>query len=205
MRKFLSARKSAKHKKRVNRKLQHSGINYFSRDEFVETLQLTRSHSISSKLGTGAQLESKSHVYQCSGAVYEGSWLGGFRHGMGKITWTSGAFYSGRWAFGQPSGTGTLQFANKAVNGQVDVYTGSFANNTLCGHGKYSHANGTVYEGQWQIDRCQSTTHCRLVRPASEEATLISAWLQHRPRSPPREQSEARWVRQHRLGRPRFR
>ena len=44
----------------------------------------------------------KTHKYK-SGAVYEGSWLGGFRHGHGTMKWPDGATYTGTWSFNEPS------------------------------------------------------------------------------------------------------
>lgn len=40
-------------------------------------------------------LESAKHVYKTSGNTYDGQWLGGFRHGQGKIVFTDGAWYEG--------------------------------------------------------------------------------------------------------------
>ena len=41
-----------------------------------------------------------------SGAVYEGSWKGGFRDGYGTMTWDDGAKYQGDWAMGKAHGNG---------------------------------------------------------------------------------------------------
>jgi hypothetical protein len=41
--------------------------------------------------------EKRRHEYVCTGAVYEGEWLGGLRHGQGTITWKDGAKYEGAW------------------------------------------------------------------------------------------------------------
>lgn len=38
-----------------------------------------------------------------SGAMYDGEWKGGFRHGFGKMRWKDGAEYIGQWRFGEPS------------------------------------------------------------------------------------------------------
>lgn len=37
------------------------------------------------------------HTYAKTGAKYEGQWLGGFRHGQGKMTFKDGATYEGEW------------------------------------------------------------------------------------------------------------
>ena len=39
-----------------------------------------------------------------TGAVYEGDWLGGLRHGTGKMTWPDGTYYLGKWAFNAAHG-----------------------------------------------------------------------------------------------------
>ena len=63
----------------------------------------------------------KDHKYiYISGTVYEGQWLGGFRHGIGKATWPDKSSYYGEWSFGYPFGEGTFQ-----------------------------HSNGEVFEGKW--------------------------------------------------------
>ncbi len=55
-----------------------------------------------------------------SGCVYEGEWLGGFRHGQGECTWPDGSHYTGKWQFGYP-----------------------------CGVGSFTHKDGEVFNGNW--------------------------------------------------------
>lgn len=52
------------------------------------------------------QLEVRSHRYRTSGATYEGQWLGGFRHGRGKMHFKDGATYEGTWYIGYSHGYG---------------------------------------------------------------------------------------------------
>ena len=33
----------------------------------------------------------KQYTYKCSGAIYDGEWIGGMRHGVGTMTWKDGA------------------------------------------------------------------------------------------------------------------
>lgn len=40
----------------------------------------------------------REHTYK-SGAVYNGQWLGGLRHGTGTMTWPDGAKYVGNWSY----------------------------------------------------------------------------------------------------------
>ena len=44
------------------------------------------------------------HQYERSGNIYEGQWLGGFRHGEGKIVFSDGAKYEGQWVLGRAHG-----------------------------------------------------------------------------------------------------
>lgn len=48
---------------------------YFLEEEFLETLSSTK------KYDPKAKLIEKEYIYKCSGAIYTGSWLGGFRNG----------------------------------------------------------------------------------------------------------------------------
>ena len=52
------------------------------------------------------QLVIKTHRYRTSGATYEGEWLGGFRHGRGKMSFRDGATYEGTWYLGRAHGYG---------------------------------------------------------------------------------------------------
>lgn len=58
------------------------------------------------------QKSSQTHVYKCSGAKYEGGWLGPFRHGKGKMTWMDGASFQGHWSYGFVAGKGTFYHAD---------------------------------------------------------------------------------------------
>jgi len=65
---------------------------YFSGDEGRSTLE-------SGEIFNSSQpIKSRQHVYP-SGATYSGSWLGGMRHGTGKMTWKDGSHFSGLWSY----------------------------------------------------------------------------------------------------------
>ena len=53
--------------------------------EFWETL------SKSKRYIAKAKLETRSYTYKTSGAIYTGTWRGGFREGQGLIVWPDGA------------------------------------------------------------------------------------------------------------------
>ena len=42
----------------------------------------------------GGRLVNKNYKFK-NGAVYNGEWLGGFRHGKGQMKWPDGAMYEG--------------------------------------------------------------------------------------------------------------
>lgn len=57
------------------------------------------------------KLEKQKEVRQyeyLSGVVYQGEWLGGFRHGNGTAKWPDNSKYEGNWEFGYPFGKGTF-------------------------------------------------------------------------------------------------
>ena len=58
-----------------------------------------------------------------SGAIYTGEWLGGFRHGEGKIYFADGSYYEGDWNLGKAHGKGIL----KSQTG--DLYEGNWYGN----------------------------------------------------------------------------
>ena len=41
-------------------------------------------------------IETRKYTYK-SGAVYNGQWKGGMRHGSGVMKWVDGAYYEGDW------------------------------------------------------------------------------------------------------------
>ena len=97
---------------------------YFTAEEARETLDPSRKYS--------RNKETRAYTFK-SGAIYEGEWLGGFRHGKGIQKWVDGAQYEGEWAEGKAHGKGTFTHTDG------DMYTGNWANDKANGHGKYSH------------------------------------------------------------------
>ncbi len=69
---------------------------YFKIEEANETLT---DASISSTVAK------KKYTYK-TGAIYDGEWLGGLRHGFGTMTWADGAKYEGQWNTNQACGRG---------------------------------------------------------------------------------------------------
>lgn len=85
---------------------------YFKKSESLETL--------SGIYKDNQTTEKRTYTYS-TGAVYDGEWRGGMRHGRGTIVWSDGAKYEGEWAF-----------------------------NAATGQGKFTHTEGDVYEGHWK-------------------------------------------------------
>lgn len=100
-----------------------------------------------------------------NGAVYEGQWNRGKRHGQGKIVYGD-CVYEGQWADDKEHGQGKLiwnkggEFAGEFSNGGVwrgngvfhfsdGCYTGNFENGKRHGYGIFEHELYT-YEGQWE-------------------------------------------------------
>ena len=69
------------------------------------------------------------------------------RHGKGKMKWPDGGEYDGYWADSKMCGNGRFIHANG------DVYTGEFEDNKANGKGVYEQASGEWYEGFWSNDK----------------------------------------------------
>jgi len=118
-----------------------SGNRYFKDKENKETLDPTNSFvDIKDK---GVQV--RDYRYS-TGGYYNGEWLGGLRHGKGKMQWKDGAYYEGQWEYGIACGQGKFQHASG------DVYVGNWYNNKCHGKGKYSDGKGASYDGDWKED-----------------------------------------------------
>ena len=66
------------------------------------------------------RLKPVKYKYRGTGAEYEGTMLGGLRHGKGKMKFPDGASYEGDWYLGYAHGKG-----------------------------KFTHMRGETYEGEW--------------------------------------------------------
>ena len=123
-------------------------VAHFSRGEVKETLGKTKIKidviAAMVKDISAVELEQKTHRYECSGAVYRGTWFYGIRHGEGTMTWPDGASYSGIWSFGQASKYGKFTFRNG------DIYEGCWSSSKMSGYGVFRHADGAVYRGMWR-------------------------------------------------------
>lgn len=112
---------------------------YFSQYEVQET--------ISKKRFNPNDFKEHTYTYRKTGAVYDGQWIGGLRHGQGKMLWKDGASYSGNWVYGYAEGKGTF------IDCLGNTYNGDFYMNMAHGNGTYTNTEGSTYKGQWQFDR----------------------------------------------------
>ena len=119
---------------------------YFTKEEQEETLRKKEKFDfslIAPSSENAAKRKRPMYTYSCSGAIYEGEWIGGLRHGCGTMTWPDTAQYHCEWAFNQASREGKFTYPNG------DMYEGGWATNMMCGYGVFRHDNGTVFRGNW--------------------------------------------------------
>ena len=130
---FLSKRKY-----KIQKTHNEGTTKYFKAKESAETLG-----GIYEK---NAPIQQKQYKYK-TGAIYNGQWKGGLRHGSGIMTWADGARYEGEWQYNQASGKG------KFFHADGDVYDGNWNNNKANGFGVYTNQRGARYEGYWKDDQ----------------------------------------------------
>ena len=118
---------------------------YFLEEEFQETLDKAKFISIKEIKKTDS-LTLRRYTYNCTGAQYNGEWLGGFRHGRGTLTWSDGAIYEGEWNLGRAHGYG------KFIHTLGEIYEGIWRYDKAHGQGTYIHSNGAQYQGGWYKD-----------------------------------------------------
>ncbi|GHV13681.1 hypothetical protein FACS1894219_08810 [Clostridia bacterium] len=82
-----------------------------------------------------------------NGNYFEGEWVDGSFHGLGKITWvTSGSYYVGEFKDDTISGYGKYVFENGSS------YEGELEDGMFHGKGKYIWADKSYYDGEWKED-----------------------------------------------------
>ena len=83
---FILRKRFIEHTALLRRQESETRPLYFTREEHEETLRKR-------KIGKVQVEKREAYKYKCSKAIYDGEWLGGMRHGTGKIKWADGAIY----------------------------------------------------------------------------------------------------------------
>ena len=117
--------------------------SYFTRIERLETLDNKTLFSLNQP-----RYGPIKYRYISTGAVYEGTWKGGFRDGFGTLIWSDGASYTGAWSLGHAHGDG--KFIDKLGN----IYEGPFYMSMAHGSiGRFTNIMGDSYVGSWKFDQ----------------------------------------------------
>ncbi|MDY6826232.1 MAG: hypothetical protein SVV67_03510 [Bacillota bacterium] len=107
-------------------------------------------------------MEKKTHTFK-DGAVYEGEWRNGRRHGQGTWSRPDGCRYTGEWADDKPNGLGILILPGGKK------YIGEWKNGRRHGLGIEIQADGTKLPGRWSEGQLVSkTSQPEEKRPAEE-------------------------------------
>ncbi|HED24027.1 MAG TPA: hypothetical protein ENN91_02785, partial [Firmicutes bacterium] len=96
-------------------------------------------------------MEKKTHTFK-DGAIYEGEWQKGRRHGQGVWTRPDGYRYTGEWADDKPNGLGMLVLPGGRK------YIGEWKNGKRHGLGIEIRADGTKITGKWEQGRMVAET-----------------------------------------------
>jgi len=77
--------------------------------------------------------------------IYDGEWMNGEKHGLGKYYYFKDIFYDGNWYKDKKEGHGTF----KSPEGE---YVGEWKNDKKNGQGILRLKNGHTFEGRWFED-----------------------------------------------------
>jgi hypothetical protein len=106
-------------------------------------------------------------IYICAktGAVYDGEWKEGKKHGKGKCQYADRGDYIGSWENGKRHGKGVCNYSGfrykgewkddkphgkgKITSPEGDTYLGHYEMGKRHGQGQCTYANGDVYTGDW--------------------------------------------------------
>eukprot|EP00928_Gymnodinium_smaydae_P029918 TRINITY_DN22393_c0_g1_i1.p1 TRINITY_DN22393_c0_g1~~TRINITY_DN22393_c0_g1_i1.p1 ORF type:complete len:229 (-),score=44.23 TRINITY_DN22393_c0_g1_i1:141-752(-) len=97
---------------------------------------------------------------------YEGQFRGDHAEGLGSRSWADGTTYAGQWLRGRKHGEGTL------TEPEGRTYSGQWADGKRHGRGTQRFADGTSYEGRW--DNGQQHGSGRLHK---ETSTFEGQWV----------------------------
>ena len=103
-------------------------------NDYFETIDKSRSVNIRNLRNGTIRTQRRVHNYK-SGSIYDGEWIGGFRHGSGIMKFEDGSVYEGEWYLGRAHGYG--KFTNLRNDSQ-DIYEGTYVLDCLHGYGKHT-------------------------------------------------------------------
>lgn len=93
------------------------------------------------------QLQYHCRFVYASGAVYDGQWHNGMRHGFGRQVWKDGTEYVGNWIEGRAGGLGHIMHCGG------DSFTGQWINGRAHGKGVFRFKGGAAtYRGEFHCD-----------------------------------------------------
>lgn len=96
------------------------------------------------KFNEKRQWEGLGRLVTKEGAVYDGQWYKGLRHGKGRQIFEDGDYYEGDWVRGKAHGEGVY------VGLDGNVYKGSFRDDLQNGFGSEKRKDGSGYTGGWK-------------------------------------------------------
>ena len=79
------------------------------------------------------------------GTRYEGGFVNGLKHGLGKKFYANGDKYDGIWKMGRPDGPGRYVW----VDG--NEYNGEWKAGRMHGHGTFQWKSSERYDGDWKV------------------------------------------------------
>mmetsp|Transcript_24398 Transcript_24398/g.44196 ORF Transcript_24398/g.44196 Transcript_24398/m.44196 type:complete len:453 (+) Transcript_24398:23-1381(+) len=94
-------------------------------------------------IATGQREGKGTYFYPNPYFTYEGEWLGGKKHGQGRLSFDLGGFYEGEFQDGEITGAGRKAWADGSS------YVGQFLEGAHHGEGELQKVDGTSYSGAW--------------------------------------------------------
>lgn len=94
-------------------------------------------------IATGQREGKGKYYYKNSYFSYNGEWLAGQKHGLGRLSFDDGGFYEGDFFRGEITGAGVQKMADGST------YEGGFLKGSKHGEGSWAKADGMRYTGSW--------------------------------------------------------
>jgi hypothetical protein len=100
-----------------------------------------------------------------TGAVYDGQFDRGVRHGEGTLKFANGDTYAGRWDGDVKEGKGVMTWVTLGAS-----YDGDFARGVMHGFGTYTFPDGSIYKGAYVEGQRSGKGSLRLADGSKETA-----------------------------------